>query len=420
MNNKKKICVFGNGKMGLPISVAFADKGFDVIGYDINKELVDEINKGKTNLEEPGLKEKLEIVTKNGSLKATSDAETAIKDSDMIIVIVPLFLNDKKKPDYSIVKDASETISEYLSKDKIVVFETTLPIGTTRNIIKPILEKSGLKCGEDFGLAYSPERVMSGEFFKRMDSWSKIIGSFDKETSDVLADVYSEIYKSGVTVVDNPETAEMIKIASSLYRDVNIAFSNEIAKICDEYKIDVLKVVETVNQVPEKRMLYPGIGVGGHCIPVYPYFVIDHVRSDIPVIMNSRLTNESMPKYSIGLLEKELNKDGEHLKEKNVLILGLAFRPWVKETYFSPTFDLINELEKKDNEIHIYDPVFSEEEIKNITKKKTGSYEDLVKKADIIIIATGYEEFRNVGELKKDVCIVMDGRNITEYKGIGR
>ena len=213
----------------------------------------------------------------------------------------------------------------------------------------------------------------------------------------------------------------MIKITSSLYRDVNIAFSNEIAKICDEYNVDVLDVVKAVNEVPEKRMLYPGIGVGGHCIPVYPYFVINHVKATIPVIEYSRKTNESMPEYALSLLEKEFKKVCDQISEKRILILGLAFRPWVKETYFSPTLDLIPLLRNKKCDVKIYDPLYTPEEIKKIAGLESGEFEDLIKESDAIIISTGYEEFKKVDQLKKDSCIVIDGRNITpKNKGIGR
>lgn len=406
--------------MGLPISVAFADSGFDVIAYDISKEIVDSINRGESKIKEPLLPEKLKTAVDNNKLVGTNNPGFAIKNSDVIIVIVPLGLDKTRHPDMSIVQNASETISKYLKKGHIVVFETTFPIGTTRNFVKPILEKSGLKAGTDFGLSYSPERVMSGEFFKRMSAWPKIVGSLSRKTSEELKLIYEKVYPSGVTIVDNPETAEMIKIASSLYRDVNIAFSNEIAKICDEYNIDVLKVVESVNEVPEKRMLYPGIGVGGHCIPVYPYFVINHVKSQIPVIENSRKTNESMPEYAMNLLEIELKKRNDKLEGKKVLILGLAFRPWVKETYFSPSLDLIPLLKSKNCVIKVYDPLYNSEEICRITGLGSGEFDSLVKESDAIIISTGYEEFKKVDELKKDSCIIIDGRNMTKNKGIGR
>ncbi|MCD6242613.1 nucleotide sugar dehydrogenase [Candidatus Bathyarchaeota archaeon] len=422
---KVTLCVFGLGKMGLPLACAFADAGFKVIGVDTNSKVVQNVNNGVTWFKEPELDEKLTKAIKNKKLTATLNGEDAVKNSDFIIVIVPLILDKRKKPIFSTIIEVTKIISENLDKGHIVGYETTLPIGSTENMLKPILEKSGLKAGKDFGLFYSPERLMAGKFFSRLRELKKIIGAIDKKTAFIASEIYKTICPAGVEIVSNPRTAEMIKLAAGIWRDVNIAFANEMAKLADMYNIDIMEVIKAVNSSPRRLMLEPGCGVGGHCIPVYPYFIISNLKDAdgvVPLIKAARKTNESMPEYTVKLAEKELEKKGKTLEGTNIVILGLAYRPHIKETLNSPTLDMVKILKKSGVNVSVYDPIFTKEETEKITGAQSGEYESLLKKADCIIIATMYEKFKHVKEKIKRDCIIIDGRNRLKDadKGIGR
>ena len=389
---------------------------------DINPEVIKNVNSGKTWFEEPGLDEVLVRVVKQNKLVATLNAAKAIEKSDFIICIVPLFLDKKKKPDFSAVIEATKTISENLRRGQVIGFETTLPIGTTENLLKPILEKRGLKAGKDFGLFYSPERLMSGYVFSKLRELKKIIGGIDERSSFIASEIYKTICPAGSDIVSNPKTAEMIKLASGIWRDVNIAFANEMAKIADVYGIDIMEVVKEVNTGKKRLMLEPGCGVGGHCIPVYPYFVIDEFGAFTSLTKTARKINESMPEYTVRLAEKLLRERGKRFEGLNVVILGLAYRPYVRETANSPTLDMVKILTRKKARVAVFDPIYDKEEVERLTGVKSGEFEDLLKDADCVIVSTMYEMFEGVREKVKSDCVIIDGRNRLRNadKGIGR
>ena len=424
-NRDVAICVFGLGRTGLPIACAFADAGFTVIGVDINPEVVKNVNRGKVWLKEPELDEKMTRAVENKRLTATSDGSDAVKKSDLILCIVPLILNENKKPDFSAIVQVTEIISKNLRKGHVIGYETTLPIGTTENLSRRILEKSGLEAGRDFGLFHSPERVMSSYIFSRLRELKKIIGGIDEKSSFIAGEVYKTICPAGTDIVENPRTAEMIKLAAGIWRDVNIAFANEMAKVADRYNVDILKVIEKVNSSPRRMMLEPGVGVGGHCIPVYPYFLINNIEEPnetIPLIKAARKTNESMPEYTVRLAEEALKKKNKRIKGLHIVILGLAYRPYVKEIVNSPTLDMVKILTRKGAKVSVFDPMFKKDEIEKLTNAKSGDFEDIVKEADCLIISTMYEMFERIPEKTKPDCVTIDGRNKSKDadKGIGR
>ncbi|MCD6445325.1 nucleotide sugar dehydrogenase [Candidatus Bathyarchaeota archaeon] len=422
LNRDLTICIFGMGKIGLPMACAFVDAGFNVIGVDVDPKVVDNVNAGNTWFFEPELNEKLMRAVKNKKLSATLDGKEAVKKSDFILCIVPLFLNNSKKPDFSAVMNATETIYESLRSGHVVGYETTVPIGTTENLLKPMLEKSALKAGEDFGLFYSPERLMSGFVFSRLRELKKIVGGINEKSAFVAAELYKTICPAGVDIVKNPRTAEMIKLAAGIWRDVNIAFANEMAKVADKYDIDIMEVVEKVNSTPRRMMLEPGCGVGGHCIPVYPYFVISEFGDLAPLIKTAREVNESMPGYTVRLAEEKLRERGKKLEGANVVILGLAYRPYVREVANSPTLDMVKILIGKKARVSVFDPIYSRDEVEKIVGVESGEFEDLLRDADCVIISTMYEMFRDIRNKVKFDCVIIDGRNRLRDadKGIGR
>jgi nucleotide sugar dehydrogenase len=416
------ISVFGLGRMGLPIACAFADARFKVIGIDVDSEVVENVNSGKTWFDEPELNEKLAGVVKSGRLAATLDGAGAVQKSDFIICIVPLGLDEEKRPDLSSISLVAKIISKNLRRGQVVSFETTLPIGTTENLLKSVLEESGLEAGKDFGLLYAPERLMAGHVFSRLKELKKILGGIDEKSSFIASEIYKTIHPSGTEIVKDPRTAEMIKLAAGVWRDINIAFANEMAKIADEFDIDIVEVVHEVNTSPRRMMLKPGCGVGGHCIPVYPYFLINRVKSGIPLVKAARKTNESMPQYTVNLAEKELKKKGRKIKDSRVVILGLAFRPYIKETANSPTLDMVRMLNKRGATVFVFDPLFGKDEVERITGARSGDLDDILKGADCVIISTMYRTFENISKKIGSASVIIDGRNQLEKadKGVGR
>jgi nucleotide sugar dehydrogenase len=417
-----RICVFGLGRMGLPLACAFADAGFKVVGIDVDAKVVEKVVLGETWFDEPGLDELLARVVKTRRLTATLDAADAVRKCDFIVCMVPLGLDERKRPDFSIIKQVARTISENLRKGHVISFGTTLPLGTTENLLKLILEESGLEAGKDFGLVYAPERLMAGHVLSRLKELKKIVGGVDKKSSFIASEIYKIVYPSGTSVVENPQTAEMIKLAAGLWRDVNIAFANEMAKIADEYNVDIVDVVDEVNTSPRRIMLKPGCGVGGHCIPVYPYFLINSVKSSIPLINAARKTNESMPEYAVKLAEEGLKKKGKDIEGSRIAILGLAFRPYVKQVANSPTLELVRILKDRGAIVFVFDPLFEKREVEKITGVRSGDFDNILGDADCVIVSTMYRMFEKIKEKVRPDCVIIDGRNRLEKadKGIGR
>ncbi len=391
-----KISVVGLGKAGLPLAAVIADAGIDVIGVDLNSKKVQMINKGINPVkEEPGLSE---LIKKHGGkrLKATNNSIEAARESDVHIIVVPLFINENKKPDFSLIKKACENVGSGLKKNGLVVLETTVPVTTTETFIKDILEKnSKLKAGKDFYLAYSPERIMTGYSISRFKEFPKLIGGIDKESADKAFELYKKFAKP--VKVSNSRTAELAKIAEGVYRDVNIALANELFKVAEHYNIDFWEMRSAARH-EFCNILEPG-NVGGHCIPVYPWFLINNL--DVPLIKIARELNDGMVNYYANKIEK--------LKPKKAGIIGLSFREGVKEKAYSRSIDLINLLKKKGYDVYGLDPLYSKEEIE---KEFDVNYLGDFNKVDAIILMN--KEYRYKDKLKKIKNKVIDIKNVLD------
>ena len=331
------------------------------------------INKGINPIEEePGLKE---LIRKHGGkkLKATTDTIKAAKECNVHIVIVPLFIDKNKKPDFSILKSAFSNIAKGLKKKDIVVLETTVPVGTTENLLKEILEKgSGLKAGTDFYLAYSPERIMTGYSISRYKEFPKVIGGINKESTDKAFEVYKKF--ANPVKVSNARTAELVKVAEGIYRDVNIALANELLKVAENYKIDFWEMREAANH-QFCNIHEPG-NVGGHCTPLYPWFLINEM--DVPLIKKAREVNDDMIHYYFNKIKNIIKNNG-----KKVGIIGVSFREGVKEKAYSRSIAMIELLKSKGYEVYGLDPLYSKEETEKTFKVK---FLDDFRKMDAIIL----------------------------------
>jgi len=389
-----KISVIGLGKAGLPLAAVIADAGIEVLGVDIDNKRVEKVNEGVNPIEEEqGLQE---LLLKYGgkSLVATTDSVKAAKECEVHIVIVPLFIDKDKKQDFSILKSAFENLSKGLKKGDVVVLETTVPIGTTENLIKDILEKgSGLKAGKDFYLAYSPERIMTGYSISRYKEFPKIVGGVNKESTDKAFEIYKKFSKP--IKVSSARTAELAKVSEGVYRDVNIALANELFKVCKNYNIDFWEMKEAAKH-QYCDILEPG-NVGGHCIPVYPWFLINEL--DVPLIKVARELNDSMIDYYVN----EVRKIGG----KKVGVIGLSYREGAKEKAYSRSVDIIELLKKKGYDVYGLDPLYSKEETE---KEFNVKYLDDANKMDVIVLMNKYSEYKE--SLKKIKDKVVDIKNI--------
>lgn len=422
--------VYGIGKMGLPLAAILADRGARVIGVGRSRETISRLNEGISDVDEPSLGELVKKNVKAGRFSATSDGVDASKKSDVKVILVPTLLDKDNNPDLDAVESVSKSIAAGLQKGDLVILESTAPPGTTENVIKPILEKSGLKAGRDFGLSHCPERTSSGRaIIDILGAYPKIVGGIDRKSSEACEAIYSVVNKKGVIVVKNLKTAEAVKVVEGVYRDVNIALANQLAVIFDELGVDAYDAFLTANTQPYSHMHMPGTGVGGHCIPVYPYFITKITNGDTSLLKLAREVNDSMANYTVKLVESALKEAGCNINRAKILVLGIAFRGGVKETRYSPSFRIIKLLREKGAEVYVYDPLFTSQEI----EKMGFSYSDKFKGMDCIVIASDHREFRkyNWRKIRKEMRskVLVDGRNVVEpnkiktlgfiYKGIG-
>jgi nucleotide sugar dehydrogenase len=352
--------VVGAGKMGLPLAVQFASHGWHVTAVDVNPEVVAAINAGRSHVaEEPGLAEGLAKVHAAGRLAATTDAAAATRAADVVVLIVRVTLDDAQQPDYRYMDSAVDSIAAGVHPGLSVIFETTLPVGDTRGRFAPRLETgSGLKAETDFFVAFSPERLYSGAVFANLATYPKLVGGIGPESGRRAANFYDSVLDAEIVAMSSAEAAEFSKIADTTYRDVNIALANEFARYADRVGVDIQEVIDGANSQPYSHIHQPGIGVGGHCIPVYPHFLLSRAP-DLEVVAVSRRTNDGQVGLAIKTLETMLGG----LDDVPVLVLGLTYRDGVKELGYSRALPLIERLSFHGADVSAYDPLLSVEDV---------------------------------------------------------
>lgn len=412
-----RITTVGLGKIGLPLAVHYSKKGHSVIGADINEQTVDLVNHGTEPFPgEQNLAEFLSVAVKSGALKATTSTTDAVSQSDFVVVAVPLFVDDKAHPDFRAMDAATRLIGKGLQPGTLVAYETTLPVGTTRNRLTPILEEeSGLEAGKDFYVVFSPERVLTGRVFADLRKYPKLVGGINEISETKGAEFYEEVLDfeprpelpkpNGVWRLGSTEAAEMAKLAETTYRDVNIALANQFAVHAEQIGVDLYQVIEACNSQHFSHIHKPGVAVGGHCIPVYPYLYLEGDPS-ATLVSEARKVNESMPTHIISRMEQEFGS----LEGKTVAILGLAYRGGVKEHAFSGAWELIQELRDKKVNPQINDPMYSNQELKALGLDSF----TLGGPCDAAIIQTDHASFK--GLTKEDIPsarFLVDGRNIS-------
>ena len=418
-----KITVVALGKIGLPLAVQFADRGHEVIGADANAAVVDLIGRGVEPF--PGeafLQEKLSAVVADGRLRTTTDTTAAVRESDAVVVVVPLFVDNDGVPDFGWMDSATKDIARGLRPGTLVSFETTLPVGTTRERWKPMLEEgSGLVEGTDFHLVFSPERVLTGRVFADLRKYPKLIGGLTEAGAARAREFYEAVLEfderpdlergNGVWDLGSAEAAEMAKLAETTYRDVNIGLANQFARFAAQRGIDVFEVIDASNSQPYSHIHRPGIAVGGHCIPVYPRLYL-WKDPEATVVRAAREANAAMPAYTVNLAES-LHGD---LSGATVAVLGASYRGGVKETAFSGVFPAVEALRAKGAKVLVHDPMYTDEELAGYG---WDAYH-LGDPVDVAIVQADHAEYRDLTQDDlKGVRTVVDGRRVLDPSSFG-
>lgn len=415
----KNVAVVALGKIGLPLAVQFARSGFNVTGVDVNEQTVDLVNQGKIPFPgEAHLDEYLAEVVEAGKLSATTDYSQAIPDADVIVLVVPLFVDEEtSQPDFGWMDSATKSLAEHLTPNTLISYETTLPVGTTRNRWKPMIEDiSGLTEGHDFHLVFSPERVLTGRVFEDLRRYPKLIGGLSDEGAQLARAFYEAALQfearedlpreNGVWDLGTAEASELAKLAETTYRDVNIGLANQFAVYADKENIDVNAVIDACNSQPFSHIHRPGIAVGGHCIPVYPRLYLS-TDPDASIVRESRRFNAGMPEYCVNRLEGELGA----LDGQTVAVFGASYRGGVKETAFSGIFATVDALRKRGATVKVHDPMYTDEELEAFGWEPYHEGES----AAAAIIQADHKEYAELTPQQiPDVKVLFDGRNVTD------
>jgi dTDP-alpha-D-glucose dehydrogenase len=437
------IAVVGFGYIGTVIGAVLADRGWPVTGIDVRQHIVDEINLGKTTVAEPGLGELVANSVGVGRLRATTDFG-AVADNDFIIVTVGTPLGPDYEPIVDDITAAARAVGEHLRTGHLVILKSTVPPDTTEQLVRPILEEaSGLRAGVDFGLAFCPERLAEGQAIHELTSIPVVVGAVDERSARACSTLWRHALGVDSVIVDDPRTAEMVKLADNLWVDLNVALANELAKVCDGLGMDALQVIEAANTMPKggrnTNILRPSMGVGGYCLTKDPWFV-NHLGEslglELAIPRTSRTVNDTMPAYTYGLLTQLLADQGKTIETSKIAVLGIAFKNNTGDCRLTPTKYVVALLEESGCQLSVHDPWVLDEEAYTVTKIPLApDIESAVKDADAVVVLAGHRQFHQtplvrLADLTADRCVFLDGRNSFDpaavraagfvYKGIGR
>lgn len=412
------VAVYGLGKMGLPLAAVFADVSGNVVGVDVDETVVETVNDGECHIKrEPGLPELVKKQVEGGSLEATTDGVDAASRAAIHVIIVPTPVTEANEPDLSLLDAVTDTIAGGLSEGDMVIIESTVPPGTSVDRVSPsLIELSGLSMG-DFGLAFCPERTSSGRAIEDIrGAYPKVVGGINEESKQVATAIYEEINNNDILTTSDATTAEAVKVFEGLYRDVNIALANELAKLTDELAIDVREAIKVANTQPFCDIHDPGPGVGGHCIPYYPYFIIDPYDGSTDLLKIARSINDSMPAFTVSKLAEEFSAVGDSIEDTSILILGLTYRPGVEETRASPAKPIAGDLTDRGASVYGVDPMLEDADGFKLTFIELETIYD--RSFDGVILVTDHDEFKRIQWDKvtssSDSLVIIDGRECLE------
>lgn len=412
---KLSIGVIGLGYVGLPLAVEKAKTGFKTTGFDVQQKKVDMVNQGINYIGDV-VQEDLASLVKNGMLRATSDF-SFVKDCDFIAICVPTPLDEHQQPDITYVRDSVMEIAKYLKKDSIVVLESTTYPGTTEELVKPLLEEgSGFVCGEDFYLGFSPERVDPGNLLYKTKNTPKVVGGIGKDATEVIATMYRAVLSGDVTEVSSPAIAEMEKILENTYRNVNIGLVNELAKLCHEMNISIWEVIDAAKTKPYGfQAFYPGPGLGGHCIPLDPYYLSWKAREygfHTSMIESSMMINDTMPEYTVERASKILNRFKKALNGSKILVLGVAYKQDIDDYRESPALKVIEIFEGQGAEVSYYDPWVAKYHYKGKTVKGLKELtKETLETSDLVMVTAAHSNV-DYGFVQQHARAIFDTKNV--------
>lgn len=383
--NFEKICVVGLGYIGLPTASTFAANGVQVVGVDVNSRILSTLQSGRLHIVEPGLNDLFQKAIKTGKLTFSPQPEEA----DAFIIAVPTPFKEGKKADMRYVISAAESIVSYLKPGVLVVLESTSPPRTTCDLLVPILEKSGLKAGTDFFLAYSPERVLPGQIIRELVENARVIGGVDESSAKAGQDLYG-IFVKGEIVQTDATTAEMVKLMENTYRDINIAIANEFARLADRFGVDVWEAISIASRHPRVKILNPGPGVGGHCISVDPWFLVEAAPDITQLVHTARQVNDSQPMYVVDWIKRKFGD----INGKRILLLGLSYKPDVDDFRESPAVETAILLKQAGAVIQAYDPYAAKTKLDGIPLINEITPE--ITMTDLLVVLVGHSEFKQI------------------------
>ena len=430
------VCVVGIGRIGLPTALSFAKAGLQTIGVDINEKLVDSINTGNFPLkDEPGYEEIFNEVRKNGNFSATTNINEAISKSNLILLSLPTPMDKKNIPSYLALESVGKQLSHILQPNSLIVVESTIEPGFIENDLINILEETNrLHIGKNFTIGVCPENANPGEILHDFTNLPRLVGGIDEQTTKIITMIYDFVFSVELVIMPDCKTANAVKLTTNVFRDVNIAFVNELSLMFEKLGIDTLKVLDAAKRKYNFQIHYPGAGVGGPCLPINSYQLLNTARridSKLSIIKQSREINEKMPEHVINLTLDGFKKCKKSIKDSTVLILGISYKPDVKDIQLSPAKIIINKLMALGARIKIYDPYYKGSQMFGINVEQ--NIEDILSKVDASIIITAHKEFQEINPkifTKMKTPILIDSRGVVDtssandvglvFRGLGR
>jgi len=431
-----RVCVVGIGRIGLPTALSFAKSGLQTIGVDINENLVNTINSGVFPLkDEPGYEEIFNDVIKNKMFSATTKIEDALPNSDLILLSLPTPMDKNNIPDYSALRDSASKLSKFLSPNSLVIVESTVEPGFIEDEMIPIISKSEqLKIKENFFIGVCPENANPGEILHDFTNLPRLVGSINDQTTKIITLIYDFVFAVELVIMPDCKTANAVKLTTNVFRDINIAFISELSLMFEKLGIDTLKVLEAAKKKYNFQIHYPGAGVGGPCLPINSYQLLNAARRadvNLSMIEYGRQINERMPEHVIKLTLDAFKECKKSIQNNDILILGVSYKPDVKDIQLTPAKHIIKKLQDLGANIHIYDPYFSSSQVFGINVEE--NLDDAISKVDASIIVTAHKEFQNItlpvfNKMKSPILI--DTRGIIDpmdakqakliFRGLGR
>mgnify|MGYP003349532690 CR=1 FL=1 len=438
-SGKLKVCVIGIGRIGLPTALSFANSGLPTIGLDINSELVMSINSGVFPLkDEPGYGTIFENMIKEKKFTATTKIEEAVPQCDVILLSLPTPMDQNNVPNYSALKSVGKQLHNLLTPGSLVIVESTIEPGFVENELISIIEgdRSRLHAGNNFGIGVCPETANPGQILNDFERLPRLVGAIDDKIANIITKIYKHVFTVDLIPMPDCKTANAVKLTTNVFRDINIAFVNELAMLFEKLGIDIMKVLEAAKTKYNFQVHYPGAGVGGPCLPVNSYQMLNLAKSAnsnlLKIVEVSRRVNESMPEHVVSLLKEGFEESGKKLENANVLVLGVSYKPDVKDIQLTPAENVVKKLREAKANIKIYDPYFKSEHVFGI--KTENNLVDALINIDAIMLVTAHKEFHDLEptflKSKMRTPIVVDTRGLIDlhsakkagliFRGLGR